>query len=383
MMMAPVDPIDHGIRHIAIVMHDFSTGGSERIAIRLANQWVRAGRRVTILSGVAQGPARALIDPAVSVVSLWPEIPRSLPSRILLGRAMAACIDLLRPDLVFAPGNFHIPVVATLARLMGPRRPVVVCKLSNPLRRDGRPAMIQHLFGHLLRRMTGDVDAFVAMSATLADEARSVLRHSTIHLLHEPNLDAGWVAPADRGLCDGRTIVCAGRLVRQKNFELAIEAFARLSSDLDARLLILGEGERRTALEVLVDRLGLNERVRFLGHMPDIRPALARSSLFLLSSRYEGYPAVLIEALAAGVPIVTTPCSPAIGEIMSDPAFGHVVDADPAAMAAAMEEILRHPRRPVDAGQLIARHSADAVADRYLDLFDRLVQARQGSGLAA
>ncbi len=375
--------LDRTASHIAIILHDFSTGGSERIAIRLANQWVRTGRKVTILCGVSTGPARAHLDPAVSVVGVWPEIRRSLLSRIVLGRALAECIALLEPDLIFVPGNFHIPVIAVLARLLGPRRPAIVCKLSNPLRRTGRPAPLQALFGMVVRRMLRPVDGIVAMAAALAEEARIVLKRSDIRLIHEPNIDAAHRPPRDIGLRDGRTIVCAGRLVPQKNFELAIQAFARIDRRLDARLLILGDGERRLSLETLVDRLGLNHRVQFAGHVPDIRPTLARASLFLLSSRYEGYPAVLIEALAAGVPVVATDCSPALAEIISEPAFGRIVEADPVDMAAALEAILRVHRPPIDAGRLMERHRADGVATRYLALFDSLVQLRPSSSVRA
>lgn len=131
MTAGPSIPAQAG--HIAIVMHDFSTGGSERIAIRLANQWVRSGRRVTILCGAIDGPASALIAPEVVIITVWPEIPRSAISRVMLGLAFADCIAVLRPDLIFAPGNFHIPVAAALAFRLGANRPALVCKLSNPL----------------------------------------------------------------------------------------------------------------------------------------------------------------------------------------------------------------------------------------------------------
>lgn len=381
--MKHVHPLHRAADHIAIVMHDFSTGGSERIAIRLANQWAKAGRRVTILCGVAHGPARPLVDPGVSVIGVWPEIRRGPVSRIVLGRALAGCLDMLQPDLVFAPGNFHIPVIGVLGRLLGKARPAIVCKLSNPLRRRERWAPLQALFGAVTRRLLAPVDGIVAMSASLTAEACDVLGRPDVKLIREPNIEAGFRPPHDTGRRGERTIVCAGRLVHQKNFELAIEAFARIAPRFDARLLILGEGERRLKLEALVDRLRLNHRVRFAGHLPDIRPALAQARLFLLSSRFEGYPAVLVEALAAGVPVVTTPCSPAIEEIMFEPGFGRITDAEPFALAAAMEELLERPWQPVDAGLLIKRHRTDAVAERYLTYFDALVQARQASGLIA
>ena len=365
--------------HIAIVLHDFSTGGSERIAIRLANEWARAGRRVTILCGTTEGPARALVDPMVAVVGVWPEIKRSLTSRVALGSAIAECVALLHPDIVFAPGNFHIPVIGTMARMMGPDRPATACKLSNPLSRPGRPALLQMLFGTMTRRFARPIDGFVAMSASLAQEAETILRRPSVRRIYEPNIDARQAMPRRHVRLGTRTIVCAGRLVAQKNFALAIEAFAQLDRALGTRLLILGEGEERLTLERLVDRLELNDRVTFAGYVPDIRPALAQASLFLLSSRYEGYPAVLIEALCAGLPVVTTDCSPALGEIMIDPSFGLVVPAKADAIATAMDEVLARGDNVVDASALFDRHRIEHASQDYLDLFDEMVDARHAA----
>ncbi len=375
-VMEPGYPFGLQAAHIAIVMHDFSTGGSERIAIRLANQWARAGRKVTILCGVSQGPARALVDPMIDVIGVWPEIPRSWMSRLALGSALADCIALLRPDIVFAPGNFHIPVIGTLARMMGADRPVTVCKLSNPLRRPGRLSLFQGLFEALIRRFAGSIDSFVAMSTALAEEAQTVLRPPSVRRIYEPNIDPSLSWSGRRLTPRERTIVCAGRLVRQKNFALAIEAFARLDRAMAVRLRIFGEGEERIALEKMVDRLGLNDRVSFEGYVPDIRPFLGQASLFLLSSRFEGYPAVLIEALCAGVPVVTTDCSPALAEIMIDPAFGRVVPATAEAIGGALSAMLEDRSAQLDPTMLLDRHRADAVAQDYLDLFDELVGAR-------
>jgi len=365
--------------HIVVVLHDFSTGGSERIAIRLANAWARSGRRVSLLCGVAQGPARRLVDPAVEVVAIWPQIERSLFSRVTLGGAVAACINRLQPDIIFSPGNFHLPVIGVMARLLGDRRPAIICKLSNALRRPDRAWPFQKMFDLITRRFTTSADAVVAMSSSLADEARNILTERTVECIYEPNIDADdYRHTCTTALSEPPLIVCAGRIVRQKNFALAIKAFAALDPKLDARLLILGEGSQRISLEILVDRLGLNDRVRFAGHVRDIRPVLARASLFLISSRYEGYPAVVVEALAAGVPVVTTPCSIALDEILTDPSYGRIAFATPQAMASAMQEILllRHNDR-ICAADLLDRHRIDRVSTEYLALFDRTVEARK------
>jgi glycosyltransferase involved in cell wall biosynthesis len=365
-------------RHIAIVMHDFSTGGSERIAIRLANQWAREGRRVTILCGVVDGPVRSLIAPEVTIVTVWPEIRRSIFSRLMLGFALADCVATLEPDILFSPGNFHIPVFAALGLKMGKRRPPFVCKLSNPLQISiDRTA--QNLFSRVMRWSTGTIDVFVAMSRSLRDEAASVLPGAVIRVISEPNIDSG--EPVERVLRHPKEpalIVCAGRLAAQKNFALALRAFALVAPAANARLLILGEGDQRAVLEKEAERLKLGSRVRFAGHIPDIRPDLANASLFLLSSRYEGYPAVLIEALAAGLPVITTDCSPAIAEIMCHPSFGRIVPSQPQHMADAIGDMLQMAAPDHEQVKaLVKRHRIDVVADQYMDLFDGISTTRK------
>ena len=137
----------------------------------------------------------------------------------------------------------------------------------------------------------------------------------------------------------------------QKDLLTAIRAFAELPSALRARLLILGEGPLRGRLEREAQRLGVAARVEMPGHVPDIAPYLARADLYLMSSHYEGYPAVLVEAIAAGVPIVTTDCSLALPEIFPSPELGSIVrQRQPEAIAAAIvAQLRRSPPSPIAA----------------------------------
>ncbi len=356
--------------HIGIVMHDFSTGGSERIAIRLANRWATAGRRVTLFVGNPAGPARALISASVEIVGACPAVPRGLLSRMLLGRRLAMTIDAVGPDLLFVPGNFHIPVVAALSARLGDRCPPVICKLSNPLRRSDRSPLSQWLHEAILRRQTRRIDCLVAMAPSLAQEAQLILGEARIATIAEPNIDE------DRPVIQRDTrparhrILCAGRLVQQKNFALALRATAQVDRALDIELAIHGEGPLRGALETLARQLGIEDRVLFGGHVPDLLPALHAASLFLISSRYEGYPAVAVEALVAGVPVITTACSPAMPDILRSEKDGAIVEADPAAIARAIELRLRRGVAVSSSRWLADHHRADRVAADYLALFD-------------
>lgn len=369
---------DFPARHIAIILHDFSTGGSERIAIRLANRWVQMGRRVSLYCGTEQGPARALVGPDVAVRDCSPVTVRSPLSRFWLGWRMARLVRQDRPDIVFSPGNFHLLILVVLARLPFAERPKFVSKLSNPLRRAAAGHGRRRLVDAVIRLATAPVDMLVAMSPALRAEAQSVFPAARLAQIAEPVLDTGQSVhrqPQPRSR-EAPLILSAGRLEPQKDPLTAIRAFAELPPALGARLIWLGEGRLRRPLLQEISRLGIADRVSMPGHVADIAPYLARADLFLLTSRYEGYPAVLVEAIAAGVPVVTTDCTVALREILSSPDLGTIARTrDPLVLAAAIIAQLNQARPSQEAVQrATAHHSLDASATSYLALFDRIAR---------
>ncbi|HZV09239.1 MAG TPA: glycosyltransferase, partial [Novosphingobium sp.] len=155
----------HRADHILICFHDFSRGGTERIAIGLARHWAEQGRRVTILCGTTEGGLRATVDARVQVVELDPPVRRSLTSRLKLGKAMAAEIARLKPDIIFLPGNFHLPLAPAFARIPGRVEEgwgAIMAKISNPSVPDGLAAAPVRW---LLRRFGPCVDGWAAMNS--------------------------------------------------------------------------------------------------------------------------------------------------------------------------------------------------------------------------
>ena len=170
----------------------------------------------------------------------------------------------------------------------------------------------------------------------------------------------------------GRTILAAGRLIRQKGFDLLIEAFRQLG-DRDARLMIAGSGPEEEALRRQIAAAGLADRVRLAGYAPDIRPLLDEARLFVLPSRFEGYGAVIVEALGAGRPVIATASTPAVEDVLTDPARGLVVPIeDIPALAHALRELLDRPAPdPAALAEAVAPYRIGAGATAYLDLFAR------------
>ena len=344
-------------RRILICLHDFHRGGTERIALGLARAWTEAGRDVTILCGSTEGGLRDEVDPRVRVVALDPPVRRGLFSRFRLARAMAARLDDLKPDIVFLPGNFH----ALLANgLRTATRAPIALKISNP------PVPDVPLAAGVFRWLTRGVTGFAAMNQGLRRRLQAMLPGRHIVALHDPV----YIQPAPVALRTGKRILWIGRLERQKDPLLALDVIAATKG---LQPTMLGEGTLRPVVEQRINALGLQDRVLCHGHVAAIEPFLAGADALLITSRYEGGPAVAVEALAQGVPVVSTDCSFLLHDLITAPQAGRIVAArDPAQLAGAVAEVLAQPAAPEKLKALAAPFEPRACAEAYLHWFDSL-----------
>lgn len=357
-------------RSILICLHDFSRGGTERIAIGLAANWADAGREVAILCGNEQGGLRDMVDPRVKVVAVDPPVTRSLLSRWRLGRAMGRQLKKLKPDVIFLPGNFHLLLAPALAGAGA----AIVLKISNP----PLPQTQSNAIGRwLFRRWARPIDGFAALTPGFAREAAELAPGKPVRLLHDP---VYLHASSARRVAPGTAwrILWAGRLEPQKDFALALQTMAALTRP--AHLTMLGDGSLRQEADAMITRLGLSDRVTRTGHVPNIDPYLADTDVLLMTSHFEGQPAVVGEALANGVPVVSTNCSTALYEMMEIPEAGKIVATrDPADLAAALAAVCDAPRPPRDMlARLVAPFEPRHCAKAYLEWFDALAKQRHG-----
>jgi glycosyltransferase involved in cell wall biosynthesis len=222
-------------------------------------------------------------------------------------------------------------------------------------------------------------DAVVCVSAGVADDlARYVnLPERKVQVIHNPVLSPRQLgaipqAPSHPWFEAGQppVILGAGRLTRQKDFSSLIRAFALVAADHDCRLMILGEGRERLVLERLASELRLSDRIALPGFVADPRGFMAGASLFVLSSAWEGFGMVLVEAMAAGTPVVSTDCPSGPREILLDGALGPLVPvSDPPALARAMLQVLEAPPQT----ELLRRRAADFTSDQAAEKYLRLM----------
>jgi glycosyltransferase involved in cell wall biosynthesis len=339
---------------ILIVCESFDLGGTERVALRLLKAWTEAGRDVRVFVGRDEGPLKALLPEHANVICAQPPVPRGTFARLSLTFALRHALPLLGPVLIFWPGNSYSISAVILRLAMGRKCPPAILKISNALQRADMSPLMQRAYNAWLSFQRPFIDHFVAMSAALAREAEEVMGIAArdITVINDPVLEnAGALTPRAPDTNQTPVVLAVGRFVPQKNFTSLIRAFAHVAKASPAQLLILGDGAERPQLEALIVSLGLEGRVVLPGFSADIESAMRAASLFVLSSQYEGLPAVLIEAMASGIPVVATNCSVAIADVLGSRARIVPVNNDEALAQAILET-------------LAARHSADAARQR-------------------
>lgn len=343
---------------IALVLHDLSSGGTERVALALAAEWARS-EEVHLILGSRRGPLT--VPRCVVVHPLQPEIHRSAGSRLRLARALAREVDRVAPDILFLPGNWHLLLAHGLARAR--IRPPIVAKISNPPLPANR--LIRPFSALIFRALAQPVRRLVAWPQPVASEVALLAPRTRVATIANPPI-ARRPEVATRPARTGR-VVAAGRLVPQKDMALAIEAFRLALQARPLTLDILGDGPERPGLEARATGLP----VRFHGHVADIASMFAGADALLLTSRFEGTPAVLLEALADGVPVIATDCAPFVRDLLADhPHRGRLVrDRSAGAVASALLDRLADPAPVGDVSALLHAHRPEAIAEAWLELF--------------
>jgi GalNAc-alpha-(1->4)-GalNAc-alpha-(1->3)-diNAcBac-PP-undecaprenol alpha-1,4-N-acetyl-D-galactosaminyltransferase len=343
---------------VTLVVHALIEGGAERVVCHLARHWSGAGHEVSVVTLSAPSSDLYALPGGVRRIGLDLTGPSSHALQGLLrsGRrvlALRRALAGLRPDVVV---SFLTPMnVTTLLAAGGLGVPVLVCERSDP-RHDPVPAPWAALRRLLYPHATG----VVVQTESVARWARPFC--PTVHVI--PNLVERPAAEADPGAdVPEKELVALGRLSPEKGFDRLIEAFARVAGDHpDWHLSIVGEGRERARLEALVERLGLQGRVLLPGRTSEPGLRLARAQAFALSSRYEGFPNALLEAMASGLPCVAYDCQSGPADIITDGQDGLLVpDGDVARFAAALHRVLGSPAERTRLGRN-ARRIAEVLS---------------------
>ncbi len=368
-------------RRLLLVINAMSAGGAERVCSLLANAWAERGDTVSIATYTAAGTTSFFpLHPAVREVHLGVNgSPGALLGRLgAVGRNLARirairrALHDARPDVVVA--FMDVTNVLAILAAQGTGIPVVVTEHIDPSQKSIGPLWTT------LRRWTYPHAARLAVlnERVLEYFPDDIRRRSVV--LPNPVVRPPEPASPPVGKPDGaRTVVAMGRMTRQKGFDLLLEAFASIAARHPAwSLEIWGDGPLRGGLEARAQAPDLMGRVRFPGRTDDAYGVLAAADLYVLSSRYEGFPMVLCEAMASGLPVLSFDCRTGPREIVRDGIDGVLVPAgDVPEFAARMDRLMADPgardalaRR---APEILDRFGVSRVLARWDDLFAAIV----------
>lgn len=364
---------NRSIGRIALFLPSLNCGGAERATLRLAAAFAANGIEVDLVLASAEGPYLRQVPSHIRVVDLVAgRVLASLPGLV---RYLRQC----RPAALLSAME-HANLVALLARGIARVSTRVVVSIRITVSEDSQKG--QPLRGRLATAWAGAfyraAHGVVAVSDGVADDfARTTgFPRSGIRTIYNPvvapellklaqaQVNHPWFAP------DGVPVILGvGRLVPQKDFPTLIEAFAQVRSERSARLLILGDGEKRFELNALVRKLGLGTDVCLSGYIENPFAYMRRCAVFVLSSAYEGLPNSLIEAMACGAPVISTNCPSGPAEILEDGRYGALVPVgDVKAMAAEIAAALQNRPDTARSTRRAQAFSAEASAAQYLEM---------------
>ena len=313
----------------ALFVPSLRGGGAERTTLKLAQGLVQCGYAVDLVLAQAEGPYLAEVPAAVRVVDLK-------ASRIMI--ALPALVRYLRrePPAAMLSVMNHTNIIALWARrLAGVPTRIVISERSALAPAVRRPSRWQAwVLPPLMKRYYYWADAIVAVSQGVAADLTEVIGlpsdgidviynpvvTPTLHQQAQAALDHPWFQ-----LNQPPVVLAVGRLEPQKDFPTLIRAFAQVRRTQAARLLILGEGAERSSLEALIQALDLEQDVSLPGFVSNPHAYMSRAALFVLPSRWEGLPGVLIEALYCGTPLIATDCPGGSREVLKDGQYGQLV----------------------------------------------------------
>ena len=356
---------------ILLVLPSLERGGGERVLLQLAESFLAEGREVHVVALLGGGPLRPFVPDGVALHELidaggapkgFALACKALPK--LVSRARA-----LRPQAVLSTMTGTNLLVVLACRLARIHTRLVLREASSLV--NTRSVLKRQA----MRWLYPLADGLIAVSEGVAQDLRGLgLAKDRIHVIHNP-VDTErlrYLASAGSAL-ERRDktpyVVSLGRLTQAKDYPNLLRAYAVSALRGSHRLVIVGDGGQRANLEGLVQELGLADRVLLPGAMDNPYRVLADAALHVLSSRWEGYPNVLLEALALGVPVVATDCRHGPHELLAGGRYGRLVPVDdPAALACAMDAELEQPSS--EFATMLDSHNPRIITSSYLTLLD-------------
>lgn len=358
-------------KKVALFVPTLRGGGAERVMVNLARGFANQGLDVDLVVR-AKGPFISDVPANVRVVDLG-------ASRVLT--SIPGLIKYMRKEkpIAMLSAIEHACVAALFAARLARVQTYMVASVHNTISQDLDLSSLRvRLLLRLIKIFYPLADKTVVVSKAARDDFLQVtkLDPKRIKVIYNPVVTPELFKKAGMPVQhpwfksgEPPVIIGVGRLTKQKDFSTLIRSFALVRQQLSARLLIIGEGEERLELENLAIELGIKEDIDLHGFVENPYAFLAHSAVFVLSSAWEGLPTVLIEALAIGIPVVSTDCPSGPKEILENGLYGTLTPVgDEKQIAQGILKCLldfKAPKRPAASWE---RFELDRVSKEYIDV---------------
>jgi len=357
----------------------FSDGGVERTILLLARKFIENNHQADLVSLNIKSEMLRSAHDDLRVVELG-------SSRSILSiRKLAAYLKREQPDALIS-AQHYANVIAILAKKLARSKTTLVITervaTKQVLRRD--PPLKRLVLSQLMKRSFGSADSVVTNSKEGAKQLADFLGwpENRVTAIYNPtdlaDIETKSSAETDHPWLDNPeipVIISAGRLSHQKDYPTLIDAFSQVRKTHYCRLIILGDGPEKAALEDYIRNLHLESSIDLHQAVSNPFSYIAKASLFVLSSRYEGMPNALIEAQACNCPVVSTACETGPTELLLNGEAGALVPVgDAAAMARAIVDVLDNPaeaKNKVEIGRSnLDRFDSNLAYENYLALIE-------------
>ncbi len=342
---APIKPknTSHAER-IAIFFHDLEIGGAQRVMLQLAQGFMDSGHSVDLVLARAKGPLLSEVPAGACLVDFDTTRPMVMFTKLLKYMRNAEPKALLSPFEVTS-------VIAIMAKKISRVSTKIIVRVSVNLSQNKRTRWKKIVERMVISMFYPWSDGIVTVSRGVAEDLSTYSRLplDRIKVIYNPVISDQLIRSMEEPVqfpfftdesCP--VILGVGRLTEQKDFPTLIKAFSIVHRALPSRLVILGDGENRQSLELLIDLLDLKDWVHLAGFELNPYSFMKKASVFVLSSKWEGLPGTLIQALACGCPVVSTDCPSGPSEILKGGEYGHLVPVgDVQAIAAGIEAVLK------------------------------------------
>jgi glycosyltransferase involved in cell wall biosynthesis len=359
---------------IALFLRYFGGGGADLAMAYLAQGFLDKGLKVDFLLSQSGGPHIWKIPAEARIVDLGGF------GNFATLKGLSRYLKQEQPEALLSALHFNNEIAVVAKSWANVSTRIVVCEQNTLSKRANNETQFLKRITPFLAKITYPwADNVIAVSRGVAQDLRQItgLPLEKFEVIYNPAvtttlfeksqepLDHPWFAPGEPPV-----ILGVGKLEAQKDFPTLIHAFAKVRKTQHARLVILGWGpdRNREELEALAQELGVDEDVSLLGYVNNPYAYMARSAVFALSSRWEGLPFVLVEAMALGIPVVSTDCESGPAEVLDHGRYGQLVPVgNSQTLGDAISNVLVQPPEPVDK-EWLTQFTLEAITEQYYNV---------------